>query len=189
MYKVTRDEAANLLNISTRSVDRYIRSWKLRSKKIWKIVYINQDDINNFLWLWWNKQEIIVWNSEKNENKIDSNNDSSKNLVKENANILAIFENLRQEIRQKDDEIKQMSVKFWKMDEVLKNSISMIEFKKTQFLLEEWKNSLSIELENTKKELDKKSVELKDEKKLSYILTISLIILFIILVIIWLVKI
>lgn len=66
MYKITREEAAIKLNISTRSIDRYIRAWKLRSKKEWKIVYINEDDINNFLWIWTKKQEIIVWDIHRN---------------------------------------------------------------------------------------------------------------------------
>jgi excisionase family DNA binding protein len=33
MYKLTRKEAADLLNISTRSIDRYIKSGKIRTKK------------------------------------------------------------------------------------------------------------------------------------------------------------
>ena len=60
MYKLTREEASNLLNISTRSIDRYIRSWKLRAKKDWKIVYIHQDDVDNFLWWNTSKQEILT---------------------------------------------------------------------------------------------------------------------------------
>jgi excisionase family DNA binding protein len=40
MYKYTRQEAAEMLNISTRSVDRYIKSGKLRSKKEGKIVFV-----------------------------------------------------------------------------------------------------------------------------------------------------
>jgi excisionase family DNA binding protein len=40
MYKYTRQEAAELLGISTRSVDRYIKAGKLRSKKDGKIVYL-----------------------------------------------------------------------------------------------------------------------------------------------------
>jgi excisionase family DNA binding protein len=40
MYKYTRQEAADMLGISTRSVDRYIKSGKLRSKKDGKIVYV-----------------------------------------------------------------------------------------------------------------------------------------------------
>lgn len=49
MYQVTREEASSMLNLSTRSIDRYIRSGKLRSKKEGKIVYIHQEDIDNFL--------------------------------------------------------------------------------------------------------------------------------------------
>jgi cytoskeletal protein RodZ len=75
------------------------------------------------------------------------------------------------------------------MEEIVKNSISMLEFKKTQFLLEESKNSLNSDLENTKKELENKKIQLKEEKKLNYILIITTIILFIVLVLIWTIKI
>ena len=186
MYKITREEAANMLSISTRSIDRYIRAWKLRSKKEGKIVYIHQDDINNFLSGWPKKQEIIVGN-------VVSSSDESitftPSVMKEDGNVMVMFERLREEIRQKDEEIKDMSVKMWKMEEIVKNSISMIEFKKTQFLLEESKNSLNSDLENTKKELENKDVLLKEEKKLNYILIGIAFVLFIALVIIWLIKI
>ena len=45
MYKLTRKEAAELLNISTRSIDRYIKSGKIRTKKDWKVVCVNDEDI------------------------------------------------------------------------------------------------------------------------------------------------
>jgi excisionase family DNA binding protein len=47
MYTITRQEAAEVLNISTRSIDRYIRAGKLRSMKDGKIIYINDKDIQN----------------------------------------------------------------------------------------------------------------------------------------------
>ena len=75
------------------------------------------------------------------------------------------------------------------MEEVVKNSISMLEYKKTQFLLEESKNSLYSDLEVTKKELENKNLALKEEKKLNYILIITTVLLFIVLVIVWMVKI
>lgn len=184
MYKITREEAAKMLNISTRSVDRYIKAWKLRSKKLWKIVYINEDDINNFLWVWVKKQEVIIWNTnfKKEETK-------EIYLPKNEANFWIIFDKLRQEIKYKDEEIKEMSIKIWKMEEIVKNSISMVEFKKTQFLLEESKNNLILDLASAKKDLEIKNNLLKEEKKLNYILIIISIILFIALVIIWLIKI
>lgn len=185
MYKITREEAANLLNMSTRSIDRYIRAWKLRSKKDWKIVYIHEDDINNFLWNWQTKQEVIIsWNI-----KTENSNEITISKTKNENSINIIFDQLRQEIKQKDEEIKDMSQKIWKMEEVIKNSISIIEFKKSQFLLEESKTSITTDLENTKKELDLKNIMLKEEKKLNIILLIVLLALFAWIVIIWLVKI
>lgn len=185
MYKITREDAANLLNISTRSIDRYIRAWKLRSKKEWKIVYINEDDINNFLWWTNKKQEVIIWNVVKEV----KTKEISTNITKDSGDLSVIFDKLREDIKYKDEEIKDLSMKIWKMEEVVKNSISMIEFKKTQFLLEESKNTLISDLDNTKKELEDKNKLLKEEKKLNYILILITIILFLVLVVVWLVKI
>jgi hypothetical protein len=75
------------------------------------------------------------------------------------------------------------------MEEVVKNSISMMEFKKSQFLLEESKNSVVIDLENTKKELETKNIEFKKERSLNYILLSALVILIIIALILWFIKI
>lgn len=184
MYSITREKAASMLNISTRSVDRYIRAWKLRSQKKWKIVYINEDDINNFLWIGNKKQEVIIWKPGVEEEK------SSLSLSKnDDRDFWIIFEKLRQEIKAKDEEIKELSVKIWKMEEILKNSISIVEFKKTQFLLEESKNSLNSELEYLKKELQTKDSNLKEEKKLNYILILVSILLFIVLIVVWIIKI
>ncbi len=187
MYKVTREEAANILNISTRSIDRYIRAWKLRSKKEGKIVYIHEDDINNFLWVWNKKQEVIIWNiPQKQEIHVE---EKSYTPAKIDENFWAIFDKLRFEIKLKDEEIKDLSMKIGKMEEVVKNSISMLEFKKNQFLLEESKNSLHSELENAKKELENKNTTLREEKKLNSVLIITTVILFIVLVVVWMIKI
>lgn len=185
MYNITREQAADMLNISTRSIDRYIKAWKLRSKKDWKIVYIHWSDIDNFL----NpssKQEIIInhWTQKEEVNSTDIV------LWAENSSTtFKIYEDLKEQIREKDEEIKNLNFQIWKMEEVVKNSISMVEFKKTQFLLEESKNSLSTDLEWAKKELEEKKKEVEKERKLNYIL-ISFLVLFIILLwLIWFIKI
>lgn len=189
MYTITREEAASLLKISTRSIDRYIRSGKLRSQKEWKIVYIHEDDVNNFLWGNALKQEVIIpqpsWETAPQNHTISQQVWFSKT----DENFSLIFDKLRHEIKLKDDEIKTLSVQIGKMEEVVKNSISIIDFKKTQFLLEESKNSLHTDLESTKKELEQKQVLLIEEKKLNLILIITSIVLFLLVIIIWIVKI
>jgi|TARA_Y100001960_G_C14570249_1_gene775477 excisionase family DNA binding protein len=49
MYKYTRQEVAEKLNISTRSVDRYIKAGKLRAKKDGKVVYVKGSDVEALL--------------------------------------------------------------------------------------------------------------------------------------------
>lgn len=180
MYKTTREEASKLLNLSTRSIDRYIKSWKLRSKKDWKLVYIHQDDIDNFLWNWASKQEIIT----SKEISIE------KNISNEEKSILNnIYEDLKLQIKQKDEEIKILSLELWKTQEIIKNSISIIEFKKSQFLLEESKVSLSSQLDSIKKEIEEKDISLKQERKLNIFLITITIIIFVLLIVLWIIKI
>ena len=96
---------------------------------------------------------------------------------------------LKEEIDKKDNEIKDLTFKIWKMEEVVKSSISVIEFKKNQYLLEESKKSMATSLEEATKQLEEKKVELKQERKNNFILLSLILILFIALIIVWVVSI
>jgi len=185
MYKLTRQEAAETLKISTRSVDRYIKAWKLRSKKDWKIVYVNSSDIDNMLWKWQKKQEVIV-------EKVISNKES-KDIVKNsdtaNWTLNLIYKDLKKEIEKKDDIIRELSMRVWKAEEIAKNSISLMEYKKSQFLLEESKWYLNKEIDSLENDKEKLQNDLKYEKNSNLLLIIFVIILLIIASIIWFIKI
>lgn len=45
-FTVTREQAAQDLGISTRTIDRYIRSWKLSYKKVANKILLNESDIS-----------------------------------------------------------------------------------------------------------------------------------------------
>lgn len=188
MYNVTREQAAIELNMSTRSIDRYIRSGKLRSKKEGKIVYIHADDIGNF---WWNtrKQEVIIPQAKEKKSSFESREISTQIDNNGQENLFVIYQDLKSEIKQKDEEIKKLNQDIWRMQEVVKNSISMIEYKKSHFLLEESKNGLSQELQQVKKELEQKTKEIKEERTLNYIMIWVTCVIFIMMVILWIVKI
>jgi len=187
MYSKTREEARSLLGISTRSVDRYIRNSKLRSKKIWKIVYINENDINNFLWN--NKQEVILNNQISNIKEEIQETKAISFEKKENKDMLFIFESLKKEIKNKDEEIKDLSNKLGKMQELLSNSIPILDYKKEQFLIEESKTTLNSKITNLEKDLNLKDIILKTEKKNNYVLLWVIILLFILLFVLWFIKI
>jgi excisionase family DNA binding protein len=44
-YNITRESAAKLLNISTRTIDRYIKSGKLSYKKVANKVLLAKEEI------------------------------------------------------------------------------------------------------------------------------------------------
>lgn len=193
MYKYTRQDVSDLLNISTRSVDRYIRSWKLRSKKDWKIIYIHSADVDSIKNSWVNQEIIVPW---KEEVKIESHERVHQPSTKEvshtsesNTLLSNIYEDLKSQINKKDEIIQTLSVRLGKAEEVAKNSISLVEFKKSQFLLEESKGYLSNEVESVKKERNQLAKELKYEKNTNQLMIAFLVFLLIFVWIIWFVKI
>lgn len=179
MYNITRQEAADTLEISTRSVDRYIKAWKLRSKKEGKIIYINRDDIAKISGKSsGSRQEVIIpKNSSYTERKNQVSSEKTVDVRKQedsasSSTLEKIYHDLRNEIKVKDHAIQDLSLKLGQAQEIAKNSVSLVEFKKSQFLLEESKGHLSgelIELKNQKQELAKK---LKYEKSTNILLII-----------------
>ena len=197
MYNLTRQQAADKLDISTRSIDRYIKAWKIRAKKIWKIVYVNQDDINILAWEAPSKQKIII-NQEtiKTETSTETPiNTEEKAVVKKNdydkiaASFEKVFTWLRQEIQKKDENIQNLSIKLGRMEEMLKNSVNIIDYKKSQFLLEESKNHLNKEMQDLAKQKEELQKELKYEKTTNKLLIFFLLLLLIIAGLIWFYKI
>lgn len=150
MYNITRQEAAEKLSISTRSVDRYIKAGKLRSQKEGKIIYIHSSDVDNMMGGNEEKKPEVIIPSEKKSYAQASSSDSSSQTQREpqsnavmdaqsRATLEKIYIDLRSELKQKDQTIQDLSIKLGQAQEIAKNSVSLIEFKKSQFLLEESK--------------------------------------------------
>ena len=185
MYNLTRQEVAQKLRISTRSVDRYIKSGKLRSKKDGKVVYVHSSDIDAILSWWSREQEVIYENktpSSRNEVVKHGDNNVSGTLEK-------IYEDLRTQIKEKDEIIQSLSVRVGQSEEIAKNSVSLVEFKKSQFLLEESKQWLHKELEDIENEKARLKKDLKYEKTSNVILIVFVVLLLVISFGLWVVRI
>lgn len=175
MYSYTRAEAADILAISTRSLDRYVKAGKLRSKKKWKIVYIKTEDVDKMAGKHKSKPQVIVSGTPSSKENIktvvawgESNNGWT---------LSAIYADLRREIKQKDELIQNLSVRVWRAEEIAKNSVNLVEFKKSQFLLEESKWHLSKEIAELWKENNELKANLKYEKMTNIVLIVFFIIL------------
>jgi len=189
MYSLTRQQVAEKLEMSTRSVDRYIKSGKLRSKKNWKVVYINDNDVDNLNRKWNKNWEVIIPKTNtETDKKYSENNKTSLNTTS-NIGLTEIYKDLREEISKKDDIIRELAMKVWRSEEIVKNSVSLMDFKKSQFLLEESKWHLNNKAIKLKDNNEKLKIEIKHEKITNIILIIFVILLLIISWILWFIKI
>jgi len=187
MYKYTRQEAAEKMGISTRSVDRYIKAWRLRAKKEWKVVYVKWSDVENLIWKWETRQEVII--ERKNVEQKTENTKVAKNDWNVSWTLWYIYKDLKEEIQKKDELIQNLAMRVWKAEEISKNSVSLLDFKKSQYLLEESKETLNKNLENLETEKEKLVWELKYEKTTNLILIIFVLLLLAIAWTIWFMKI
>jgi len=177
MYSITRQDAADILWVSTRSVDRYVKSWKLRSQKDGKIIYIHSEDIEKLSGKSSEKkQEIITpknhsYTERKSREFFENQSETRVQKATETpAALEKIYHDLRSEIKIKDQAIQDLSLKLGQAQEIAKNSVSIVEFKKSQFLLEESKWHLSGELSELKREKEALGQKLKYEKSTNYLL-------------------
>ncbi len=198
MYTTTRQEAADMLGMSTRSIDRYVKAGKLRSKKEGKIIYIHSQDIQNLSGTVPETKAQVIMPDEKTKSysqtrsfasESEATKTVSTNHVQNNATLEKIYLDLRQEIKQKDQALQDLAIRLGQAQEIAKNSVSLIEFKKSQFLLEESKGHLTHELEHLRNKEQELAKELKYEKTTKYILISTCVILLFVLAFISFLKI
>lgn len=195
MYTLTRNDAAEKINVSTRSIDRYIKSGKIRTKKEGKIIFLHEWDVQN-LDLGdssaWRQQEVIIpqekssYTQKKNEE--NTYQSQEKSLSQERNTHIAlekIYLDLKHEIKEKDKTIQDLSLRLWQAQEIAKNSVSIIEFKKSQYLLEESKGNITQEAQKLWEQKKMLEEKLKYEKTTNIVLIIFCIILILSLWLLW----
>lgn len=176
MYSIDRTKWAKILDVSTRTLDRYIRSGKIRSQKKWKKVFLNSEDVN-VLKNWWIQEDYEVIQSRE----IEVNPFTKTDLV----SYKNLYQDIVHKIEQKDNLIKDLSYKLGNAEAELKNSIPLIEYKKTAFLLESSTNKIEQEkaqLTEIKENLEK---NLNTNKLVNLVLSIFLFITIILLFVVW----
>lgn len=192
MYTLTRNEAAEKINVSTRSIDRYIKSWKIRIKKEGKIIYLHKVDIENLGGSWDTRQQEVIMPQEKNsytQKKHKENPETQERSLSQERNthiaLEKIYLDLRQEIKEKDKSIQDLSLRLGQAQEIAKNSVSIIEFKKSQYLLEESKWNIIQEAQKLWEEKKILEEKLKYEKTTNIVLIVFCIILILSLWLLW----
>lgn len=189
IYNLSREKAAEILNISTRTLDRWIRKWILSHQKKWNKVLLSEEEVKNYN----NKEQVenIVidtkvdsttkqWNLKK---EIITPNIDTKNIVKEIGQhmdesmnrFIDILSEKDKIIESKNNLILWLQQKNIELESKIKNTIALP-------LYEEEKKEIILEKENLK--IENKVLEEKVKKeKITNIALMWIVILVIILII------
>lgn len=169
-FAIDRVEAARRLSVSTRTVDRYIQAERIRTKRIGKKMFLNEDDVETIRMSEPSRdeEEYVVLFDEEDRKDDEVELIHKKREVATPAwhgpDFVQLYQESQGLIAKKDDIIQDLAYRLGKSEAELKNSIPLVEYKKATFLLEsaktkgeEDKGTLSTKLESLEKEITKRN--------------------------------
>ncbi len=165
-YWITRESAAKLLGISTRTIDRYIKSWKLSYKKVANKVLLAKEEIASLQEDYGAlHQEIsteVVKQSEITTHNVSSVSPSLEKAVEEKIDkFMLIFNEKDKILEEKNKVIFMLQQRVWELEAKLKTMVALPDYtkEKQEALLEKQKLEEKIaELKWTVKREKSKSV-------------------------------
>ena len=164
-FSIDRTEAARRLSVSSRTVDRHISAGRIRTKRIGKKTFLEEDDVEMLRatsperW----DDTILILDSEPHDAPEIVTRERSVSREKA-PDFSTLYSDAQKIIAKKDEIIQELSYKLGKSETELKNSIPLIEYKKTTFLLEWAKNktdtdalALGSKIQYLEKEMSKRN--------------------------------
>ncbi len=168
VFTLSRDDASKMLWVSTRTIDRYVQSGKIRSKRDGKVIMLHKDDVSHVKnWGTQTDYEVIA----PKPTLVPSIGYDPREAQNE---ILRAIEAI---IKEKDALIQELTFKIGKMEGELMNSVPKIEHKRTLLALEETNHSRMQDMDmivQTKKDIESK---FQREKLISTVLMIVVFVL------------
>jgi len=179
MYNLTREQAAEILQISTRTLDRRVRKWILSHEKKANKVYLSEEEVRNY------KQhkevsDVVLDSSIKthNTNNVNIEHITEKLEKHLDDNLGKFFEVLKEKdtkLEEKNKIIFALQQRLWEVESKIKNMVALPLYQKE-------KEEIILEKEHLKTENKLLEEKIKKEKIINIFLT-GLIVLIIILII------
>lgn len=166
-YGITRESAAKLLGISTRTIDRYIKSWKLSYKKVANKVLLAKEEIASLQEDYGAlHQEITTEVVKQTElttpRSVSTVNPSLEKAVEEKIDkFMLIFNEKDKILEEKNKVIFMLQQRVWELEAKLKTMVALPDYtkEKQEAILEKQKLEEKIaELKWTVKREKSKSV-------------------------------
>lgn len=168
VFTLTREDASKMMGVSTRTVDRYIQSGKIRTKREGKVIMLHKEDVTQVKsWGVQTDYEVIA----PKPTLVASTGYDPREAQNE---ILQILEKI---IRDKDALIQELTFKLGKMESDITFTVPKLEHKKALLALEEANSSRLNDIDTlvqTKRDVEGKY---QREKLISTVLMIGVFVL------------
>jgi excisionase family DNA binding protein len=164
MFTIGREEAADQLEVSTRTVDRYVRKGLLRGKRQGKRVMIHSEDLTALLGAWGANGSIPP---NETTSEIILNDASEKVSHGLDATIQSFFQD---HLEKKDLLVQEMTYKIATLESQLSQSIPQEQYQKKMFALETSDVRNQAEVATLKDRLEDTSKKYEKERFLTTLL-------------------
>lgn len=175
-YTVTRNQAASLLWVSTRTIDRYVKSGKLSYKKVANKVILNEEELrvlqNEFSSL---RQEIsteLIWQSADRSMSVKSVSDMST-IDEKLDKFYLIFQEKDKQIDEKNKIIFMLQQRIGELEAKIQTMIALPDYNKEKQQAIEEKRMLE-------EKLAKLTSRVKEQETKTYVVLIFAIIFIIV---------
>lgn len=186
-FAITRKEAADLLEVSTRTIDRYIRSKKLAARKKGGNILLNEEELNNFKVAKFQRMHgASPKGSGRVHRHIDSTQEKPKTIVDgdtgeveeevpvENKAIAKkgareqVFEELydlsRREVREYHNKLEAANYRLGQLETQLKHSVPLLDYQEQTESLREQEELVNGKLKHQSQTIDTLEQEVKGER-------------------------
>jgi len=172
-FTLDRDGAASRLGVSSRTIDRHIQAGRIRTRRIGKKMFLEDEDVETLRNMDPARREedyVIIMDEDKNTSPKHEivQPKGQKNLAVADSTavteLVRLYEETRGIIARKDETIQDLSYKLGKAETELRNTIPLVDYNKATFLLESAKTKgnedtvqYSQKIENLEKEISKRN--------------------------------
>lgn len=143
-FTLDREWAAARLGVSSRTIDRHIQAGRIRTRRIGKKMFLDDDDVDSLRDMDSARKSedyVVLMDDEiQSDHEIVHTRNQVQSLstvdIAAVTELVRLYEETRTLIATKDETIKDLSYKLWKIETELRNTVPIVDYNKATFLLE-----------------------------------------------------
>jgi len=184
---VDREQASEILKVSTRTVDRYIRKYKLKTKKKGRTLLIRRQDVDKVI----EDQvgHLVDLNVPQFQNPLKKESNNDKSLTVKNIKVDQVktakptneaekvyrdlYNETKRDLHAKQERLEAATYRVGQLEAQLKNMVPMLDYTQKEKQLKVSQEALELRAIENQQSLDKMEKKLKTERMAKWIYLFS----------------